>query len=80
MLDAKSVVNTANGYNVQVAESGYEQEIESFDLIPGGTGEFEFVIDGELVYSKKATGEFPDLKVLQQAVVEAIDTRTQAAS
>ena len=28
MLDAKSVVNTANGYNVQVAESGYEQEIE----------------------------------------------------
>ena len=28
MLDAKSVVNTDNGYNVQVAESGYEQEIE----------------------------------------------------
>ena len=28
MLDAKSVVNTANGYNVQDAQSGYEQEIE----------------------------------------------------
>tara|TARA_R110000796_G_scaffold104919_2_gene214897 strand:- start:1175 stop:1600 length:426 start_codon:yes stop_codon:yes gene_type:complete len=28
MLNAKSVVNTANGYNVQIAESGYEQEIE----------------------------------------------------
>ena len=28
MLNAKSVVNTANGYNVQIAESGYEQEID----------------------------------------------------
>tara|TARA_R110002020_G_scaffold77940_1_gene196426 strand:- start:737 stop:1162 length:426 start_codon:yes stop_codon:yes gene_type:complete len=28
MLNAKSVVNTANGFNVQVADSGYEQEIE----------------------------------------------------
>ena len=28
MLNAKSVINTANGFNVQVAESGYEQEIE----------------------------------------------------
>ena len=28
MLNAKSVVNTANGFNVQIAESGYEQEIE----------------------------------------------------
>ena len=28
MLNAKSVVNTANGYNVQIAESSYEQEIE----------------------------------------------------
>ena len=28
MLNAKSVVNTANGYNVQIAESNYEQNIE----------------------------------------------------
>lgn len=28
MLNAKDVVNKANGYNVQLAESGYEQDIE----------------------------------------------------
>ena len=28
MLNAKSVVNTANGFNVQVADSGYEHSIE----------------------------------------------------
>lgn len=28
MLNAKSVVNTASGHNVQSAESGYDQEIE----------------------------------------------------
>ena len=28
MLNAKSVVNTGSGYNVQIAESGYEQEID----------------------------------------------------
>ena len=28
MLNAKDIVNTANGFNVQQAESGYEQEIE----------------------------------------------------
>ena len=28
MLNAKDIVNTANGFNVQIAESGYEQEIE----------------------------------------------------
>ena len=60
--------------------SGYEREIESLDLIPGETGEFEFAIDGELAYSKKATGEFPDLKVLKQAVVDAIDARAAASA
>jgi selT/selW/selH-like putative selenoprotein len=58
--------------------TGYERDIESFDLLPGTTGEFEFAINGELAYSKKATGEFPDLKVLKQAVVEAIDARAGA--
>ena len=28
MLNAKDIVNTANGFNVQLAESSYEQEIE----------------------------------------------------
>ena len=30
-----------------------------FDMIEGRGGAFEITIDGELLYSKKATGRFP---------------------
>jgi len=39
MLNAKDIVNTANGFNVQLAESGYEQEIDG-DTI---TYTFEYI-------------------------------------
>lgn len=29
-------------------------------LIGGGGGEFEIVVDGELVFSKRETGRFPE--------------------
>jgi hypothetical protein len=45
MLNAKSVINTANGFNVQVAESSYEQEIED-DYITY-TFEYNFTTIGE---------------------------------
>lgn len=28
-------------------------------MIPSGGGVFEIVVDNDLIYSKKATGEFP---------------------
>jgi len=34
------------------------------ETIPSGGGVFEVMVDGKLVYSKKATGEFPDETVL----------------
>lgn len=34
----------------------HEQVIEEFRLIPSGGGRFEFTVNGELLYSKKATG------------------------
>jgi selenoprotein W-related protein len=34
------------------------------EMIPSGGGVFEVVVDGKLVYSKKATGEFPDEALL----------------
>jgi len=37
-------------------------------LIKSTGGVFEVVVAGELVYSKKATGEFPDEKLLVQQV------------
>ncbi|NUL81930.1 MAG: hypothetical protein HUU60_04290 [Armatimonadetes bacterium] len=36
--------------------SNYGWYIESFEIIPASKGKFEFAIDGELVYSKLATG------------------------
>ncbi len=35
----------------------FEHNISSFGLIPSTGGVFEVVVDGDLVYSKKETGE-----------------------
>ena len=36
---------------------GMKHPIEEITLIPSGNGRFEVTIDGELVYSKAATGK-----------------------
>ncbi len=38
----------------------YKQKIEQLELVPSGGGCFELSLDGDLVYSKLETGEFPD--------------------
>ena len=38
----------------------YKRRIASLELEPSDGGAFELTIDGELVYSKLSTGEFPD--------------------
>jgi selenoprotein W-related protein len=38
----------------------YKQRIADLKLIPGGGGCFELKVNGELIYSKLKTGEFPD--------------------
>ena len=34
----------------------YQHVVEDFKLIPSGGGRFELLVNGELAYSKKATG------------------------
>jgi selenoprotein W-related protein len=58
--------------------SNYQEDIESFDLEMGGSGDFEFSIDGSLAYSKRETGEYPDVKLLKQVVVDAIEAQVTA--
>jgi predicted Rdx family selenoprotein len=41
--------------------------------VTGSSGDFEFSIDGELAYSKRETGTYPEMSVLKQAVVAAIE-------
>jgi predicted Rdx family selenoprotein len=35
-------------------------------------------VDGRLAYSKRATGQYPELKELKQAVTDAIGARVSA--
>ena len=51
----------------------FQEYIESFELEPGLSGEFEFSIDGNLAYSKKQTGEFPTADQLIQSVFNAVN-------
>ena len=42
----------------------FKQQIRDMKLIPSGGGCFELTVDGELVYSKLKTGQFPDEQVI----------------
>ncbi len=41
-------------------------------LVPGAGGAFEVQVDGDLVYSKKATGRYPEMKELQEAIADRL--------
>lgn len=38
----------------------YKQKLEGMQLQPSSGGCFELTVDSELIYSKLATGQFPD--------------------
>ena len=41
------------------------------DLVKGSGGVFEITLDGELVYSKKRTGRFPNWKEVEAIAARA---------
>jgi len=49
----------------------YKTKLESMELQPSSGGCFELTVDGELVYSKLDTGQFPD----EEAMVGEIGKR-----
>jgi selenoprotein W-related protein len=49
----------------------YKQRIEGMELQPDSGGCFELTIDGELVYSKLDTDQFPD----EDEMVTAVGSR-----
>jgi len=46
--------------------------VEWLRLIPSGAGRFEVTVNGQSVYSKAATGRFPELSEVQQKVRELL--------
>jgi selenoprotein W-related protein len=49
----------------------FKQKVKDLKLVPAGGGAFEVTINGELVYSKLKTGQFPD----EQSIVDAVQSR-----
>ena len=43
----------------------FKQGIAEFTLLPSDGGKFEVKIDGDLVYSKLATGSFPEASIIE---------------
>ena len=48
-----------------------KQNVTGMTLVPAGGGCFELTANGELVYSKLATGKFPD----EQEIVDQLERR-----
>ena len=50
----------------------FQHTVGSAKLVPGGKGMFEVSINGELVFSKKEKGRFPDIKELRESLKAAV--------
>jgi selenoprotein W-related protein len=50
--------------------TGFKTKIKGFTLIPSSGGCFEISVNGELIYSKLKTGQFPDEAAIVKAVSE----------
>jgi len=46
----------------------FKQRIGSLKLVPSGGGAFEVSVNGQKIYSKLQTGEFPDFNAILKAV------------
>jgi selenoprotein W-related protein len=53
----------------------FEPHVESWVLLPGGGGEYEVTVDGELVFSKKALGRHADVDEVREALQRKLQER-----
>jgi selenoprotein W-related protein len=52
--------------------SEFKQRIRDLTLVPSGGGCFELTINGDLLYSKLQTGQFPDEKTMLTEVAKRL--------
>ncbi len=50
----------------------FSTEVGEAALIPGTGGIFEVRVDGEVIWSRKETGRFPDIKELKKLVRDRV--------
>jgi selenoprotein W-related protein len=46
----------------------FKKQVQSMALIPAGGGVFEVTVDGNLVFSKKEQGRFPEYAEVKKAI------------
>lgn len=51
----------------------FEQDIYSVSLRPGTGGIFEITLNGQMLFSRKAAGRFPEAKEIKQLIRDRID-------
>ncbi|MEA2080789.1 MAG: SelT/SelW/SelH family protein [Pseudomonadota bacterium] len=56
------------GWMAQELLTTFDTELGEVALIPGSGGVFDVRVDGELVWSRKVQGRFPESKELKQRV------------
>ena len=60
------------GWMAQELLTTFDTELGEVALVPGTGGVFEVRVDGELVWSRKEEGRFPESKELKQRVRDCI--------
>ena len=60
------------GWMAQELLTTFDTELGEVALVPGSGGVFEVRVDGELVWSRKQAGRFPESKELKQRVRDCI--------
>lgn len=61
------------GWMAQELLSTFDGDLEAVTLRPGTGGVFDILLDGEVLWSRKAEGRFPDIVELKQRVRDRID-------
>lgn len=51
----------------------YADYVRGVELVPGSGGQFEVSVNGDLVFSKKAEGRYPEVRELKEAINKYLD-------
>ena len=60
------------GWMAQELLATFEEELGGVTLVPGTGGVFVIRVDGEMIWSRKEMGRFPDITELKQRVRDAV--------
>ena len=52
----------------EILMNEFSWDISGIQLIPGTEGAFEITVDGDLIYSKKQTDEFPSNELIARLI------------